>query len=198
MRRVNVRRAAALVVCGLALAAPANASAATQCPASAVAQVFLPWGDLAWYTSVPDGGMELRRGAWRLDDSAAFRGGNEPYFVRSRLDQWSLAVPAGGSAVSAPMCIGLGHPTLRLFARNSAPAGGRLSVAVEFTDPSGVHRSQRIALLAATDSWAPTVPIPIVANALSLLSVQDVAFRFASAGGEWLVDEVYVDPYGKG
>jgi hypothetical protein len=53
-------------------------------------------------------------------------------------------------------------------------------------------------MLAANGAWAPTPPIAIWANALSLLVPQQVAFRFAADGGEWQIDDVYVDPYGKG
>jgi hypothetical protein len=41
--------------------------------------------------------------------------------------------------------------------------------------------------------------VPVSVNLLSLLGDQDVAFRFAPAGGdEWAIDDVYVDPYKKG
>ena len=62
----------------------------------------------------------------------------------------------------------------------------------------GVRTSERIALLTGADAWTPTMPIPIVANMLSPLSAQQVDFKFSSAGGRWLIDDVYVDPYGKG
>jgi hypothetical protein len=39
-----------------------------------------------------------------------------------------------------------------------------------------------------------------VANLLGVLggSHTPVAFRFRADGGDWLIDDVYVDPYGKG
>jgi hypothetical protein len=48
--------------------------------------------------------------------------------------------------------------------------------------------------------WAPTPLLPVVLNALSLLRSQSVAYRFAPAddSGRWWIDDVYVDPYGKG
>jgi hypothetical protein len=197
MRKVDLYRAVVLALCGLSLL-PASAPATAWCPPQPVAQVFLPWGDLAWYASVPDGGMEARQGAWRLEGSAKFVEANEPYFVRSKGDAWSLALSSGDSAVSARTCIGVGHPTLRFFARSSNPAEATLRVAVEFTDLTGVRRSQQIALLAGDTSWAPTPPVLIVANALCLLNTQEVAFRFTAADGRWWIDDVYVDPYGKG
>jgi hypothetical protein len=198
MRRVNLCRAVVLVLCGLSLGVPASAVAQTGCPKQPVAQVFLPWGDLAWYASVTDGGMETQQGAWTLSDSATFAPVNEPFFVRSASDRWSATLKPGASAVSAPTCIGIGHPTLRLFARSANPTGGTLRIAVGYNDLSGVRRSQQIAMLVGGGSWAPTPPVAIVANLLALVTPQQVTFRFTADGGQWLVDDVYVDPYGKG
>src|SRR3954463_12279092 len=116
MRRVDLCRAVVLVVCGLSLGMPASAVAKAGCPAQPVEQVFQRWGDLAWYASVTDGGMETQQGAWSLSDSATFAPVNEPFFVRSASDRWSVKLKAGASAVSSPTCIGIGHPTLRAFA----------------------------------------------------------------------------------
>ena len=197
MRTVERVRAVVLVLCGLALALPAGAAAQAGCPSQSAAQVFMPWADPAWYTSVPDGGLEARSGAWSLRDGASFVADNEPYFVRSPSDAWSLSLPSGASATSAPTCISLGHPTLRLFARSGKP-GGTLRVAIEFTDITGNVRTQQIAMLTADGAWAPTPAIAIFANALSLLVPQQVAFRFTAADAKWQIDDVYVDPYGKG
>jgi hypothetical protein len=198
MRTVERVRAVVLVLCGLSLALPASAAAQAECPPQPVAQVFMPWGDPAWYASVADGGMETRLGAWSLGGSARFVTGNEPFFVRSPGDAWSLSLPSGASAIGAPTCVNLGHPTLRLFARSGNPTQGTLRIAVEFTDLTGARRTQQIAMLAADGSWAPTPPIAIFANTLSLAIPQQVRFRFTADGAKWQLDDVYVDPYGKG
>jgi hypothetical protein len=198
MLTVERVRAVLLVLCGLALALPATAAAQAGCPSQPTAQVFMPWSDPGWYAPVSDGGMEAQTGAWGLLDSAKFVNGNEPYFVRSPSDAWSLSLSSGASATSAPMCVSLGHPTLRLFAHSGNAAAGRLHIAVEYTDVTGARRAQEIALLAGDGGWAPTPPIAIFANALSLLIPQQVAFRFTAEGAKWQIDDVYVDPYGKG
>jgi hypothetical protein len=198
MRKVDLCRALGLALCGLSFGVPANAQTVPVCPAQPVAQVFMPWSDPAWYESMPDGAMEVRNGAWRLNGAASFVAGNEPYHVHAQGDAWALELGDGGSAVSAPVCIGIGHPALRLFARTSKPTQSGLRVALEFTDLTGVRRSQEIARLTAGGSWAPTPPVLIVANALSLLKPQWVSFRFTADGGRWQLDDVYVDPYGKG
>jgi hypothetical protein len=199
MRTLNVHvTAAALAICVLSLACPAAAQASQQCPSQPVAQIFRPWGDLGWYASIRDGGMEQRSGAWSLRGDAAFAPGNEPYYVTSPQDGWSLSLPVGAAATSAPTCIGLGHPMLRFFARSMTPTQGQLRIDVQFTDLTGTLRSQQIALLAVGRSWQPTLPIPIVVNSLSLLAPLEVQFRFTASGGAWSIDDVFVDPYGKG
>jgi hypothetical protein len=199
MRKLNVHvAAAALAICVLSLACPGAAQASQQCPSQPVAQIFRPWADPGWYESIRDGGMEQRSGAWSLRGDAAFAPGNEPYYVSSPQDGWSLSLPPGAAATSAPTCIGLGHPTLRFFARSKTPTQGTLRIDVLSTDLTGTVRSQQIALLAAGSSWQPTAPIPLVVNSLSLLAPLDVQLRFTASGGGWSLDDVYVDPYGKG
>jgi len=198
MLKVDLRRAGLIAVCVLLLGAPASARAFETCPAQPVAQAFRQWGDPGWYTLVPDGGMETRAGAWRLSGAAAFVSGNEPFFVRSPGDLWSLRLPAGAAAGSALTCIQLGHPTLRFFVRNAGAETARLQVSVEFVDLAGVRRSLPVAAVTGKSAWAPTPILPIVLNVASPLTAQQVAFRFAPAGGDWQIDDVYLDPYGKG
>jgi hypothetical protein len=198
MRRADLFRAVVLVLTGLSLAVPASAAAQAGCPPQPVAQVFQPWGDYAWYASVDDGGMETQQGAWSLSGPATFELGNEPFFVRSASDRWSAKLKPGAAAVTAPTCIGVGHPTLRLFGRSVNSGNGTLRIAVEYTDLVGTRRSQQLAVLGAASSWGPMPPVMIVANALSLVVPQWVTFRFTADGGQWFIDDVYVDPYGKG
>jgi hypothetical protein len=198
MLRIDLRRAVVMAVCAFLLGAPASARAFEACPTQPRAQVFAPWGDPSWYALAPDGGMETRAGAWRLSGAAAFVNGNEPFFVRSRGDLWSLRLPAGAEAASAPTCIGLGHPTLRFFVRNTGAATGRLQVSVGFVDPAGIPRSLPLGVLTGSSTWAPTPILPILVNLTSPLSAQYVTLRLEPAGGDWQVDDVFLDPYGKG
>jgi hypothetical protein len=190
-RRIGPAGALALAV--LVLAAPAQARAAG-CPSQPVTQTFLPWLDPAWYVPAPGGDVE-GGSEWTLAGGAAVTGGNEPYLAGER----SLALPAGSSATTAPMCIGIEHPTLRLFARNTGDPASVLSVAVVFRDVLGLRHALPVGVVGAGAEWGPTPVVPVVVNLLSLLGDQDVAFRFTPVGGgEWSIDDVYVDPYKKG
>ena len=47
--------------------------------------------------------------------------------------------------------------------------------------------------------WRPTPVMPVVVNLLPLLpgEMTPVAFRFTADGGDWLIDDVWVDPYSR-
>jgi hypothetical protein len=185
--------AGALAIAVLVFAMPAEARAAG-CPAQPVTQTFMPWLDPAWYVPAPGGDVE-GGGEWTFSGGAAVAAGNEPFLAGER----SLALPAGSSATTAPMCVGIEHPTVRLFARNTGEPTSLLAVSVVFRDILGVQRSLPVGAVAASSSWAPTPVMPVVANLLSLLGNRDVSFRFAPVGdGAWTIDDVYVDPYKKG
>jgi hypothetical protein len=186
--------AGALAIAVLALAVPAQARAAG-CPSQPVFQTFQPWLDPAWYVPAPGGDVEGGGGEWTLVDGAAVADGTEPFLAGGR----SLTLPAGSSATTAPMCVGVEHPTLRLFARNTGDSASLLAVSVVFRDPLGLRHALPVGMIAAGSRWAPTPVMPVVANLLAVLGDQDVAFRFAPVGdGQWAIDDVWVDPYKKG
>jgi hypothetical protein len=186
--------AGVLALAALVFAMPAEARA-SGCPAQPLTQTFRPWLDPAWYVPAPGGDVEGGGGEWTLSGGAAVADGNEPFLAGDR----SLALPAGSSATTAPMCVGIEHPTVRLFARNTGDPASLLTVSVVFRDILGGQRSLAVGTVAARSSWAPTAVMPVVVNLLSLLGDQDVSFRFTPVGdGKWTIDDVYVDPYKKG
>jgi hypothetical protein len=201
---VSLRRGlglALLVILGalaiLALPGPAHAAG---CPEQPLDRTFRPWLDPAWYTPAPNGGLESGVSGWTLERGAAVVPGNEPFHVGGSGDASSLALPSGGSATTAPVCIGVEHPTLRFFARNTGDPTSLLTVSVVFRDALGLRHTLPVGVVAAGREWAPTPVVPVVVNLLSLLGDQQVAFAFTAADGrgEWTIDDVYVDPYKKG
>jgi hypothetical protein len=184
-----------------ALAAPAGASAgpladqAPSCDSQVMSQPFLPWADVASYTLNPGGSFEDGGAGWLLD-GASVAAGNEPFNVTAASDGQSLSLPAGSSAVSAPICVGIEHPDIRFFASGSNPAA-RLTVEVLFESASGNVLSAPIGTVSGSSGWAPTAPFPIVANLLAILPGNDtaVAFRFRASAGSFRIDDLYVDPY---
>jgi hypothetical protein len=127
--------------------------------------------------------------------------GNESFYVRSGADSKSLSLPTGASATTSEMCIGLLHPTLRLFVSNSGSVLSTLKVEAVVTDSSGKTHASFVGLVLGTRAWQPSLPLLILQNLKSLPVVTDgtsrVAFRFTAQGlfGSWRIDDVYVDPF---
>jgi hypothetical protein len=193
------------VVAGLAAAAlilPASAGAgplvatATNCADQSLAQVFLPWADVASYTLQPGGDFEPGSPDWRLTTGADDATVNEPWAVGDEMDGHSLALTLGSSATSPSICVGIEHPDIRFFARASSSTAV-LKVEVLFEDGAGNVQALPIGTVTGNTGWAPTAPMPIAVNLLPLLpgSKTPVAFRVTAASGSWKIDDFYVDPY---
>jgi len=200
-----IRRRAAGLVTTVALSFVPSAQAVeptvnAACDGQVAEQPFMPWVDPASYVLVPNGTVE-RGGGWAVEGGAARTAGNEIYQVHGEDDASSLALPAGSSATTAPMCVGLEHPTLRLFVRNRGSMLSSLRVEVLFEDATGQSHAVPIGDVFGSSAWRPTPPLVVVANLLSLRPGEhvDVAFRFTPQGaGHWSVDDVYVDPFRHG
>jgi hypothetical protein len=188
----------------LILPRPAHAgvlvASATDCEDQVLAQPFLPWLDPAAYFLLPDGSFEAGGRGWALEDGAGVVAGGEPHDVSHNGALAALRLGGGGSATSPAVCVGLEHPTARLFARNTGSLLGTLRVDVEFEDAAGEVHALPVALLLGGQRWAPTLPLAMIANLLPLLpgSHTAIALRFTAQGGDWEIDDVHVDPYRKG
>jgi hypothetical protein len=187
-----------------AWAAPASqagvlVSSATNCDDQTFEQPFLPWADVANYVLAPDGTFEQDAGGWSLAGGASLVSGNESFHVHGSTESSSLSLPAGAKATSGSMCVGIEHPTLRVFARNSGAALSALKVEVLFEDATGTVRALTIGRLTGGTQWQPSIVMPVVANLLPLLPGERtaVAFGFSAQndGGSWQIDDTYVDPY---
>ncbi len=157
-----------------------------------VSSPFAPWGDSSLYFLAPNGDFGSGADGWQggevVADSSPLSGGG------------ALRLQDGDRATSPGVCVGLDTPTMRFFARNAGDPGGELDVDVRFESLLGLTLTLPIGSVSGGGAWAPSPTLPIVANLLGVLggSHTPVAFRFRADGGDWLIDDLYVDPYGKG
>jgi hypothetical protein len=167
-----------------------------QCEGRALERPFVPWLDPMTYTLVSEGSFEAAPAGWALTGGASRVDGNETHYVHGADDGYSLALPPGSSATTPSTCVGLEHPTLRFFARNTGSALSTLRVDVRVETSLGLVLTVPLGVVAAGSSWQPTLPMPVLVNLLPLLPGQytPVAFRFTPLGGNWRIDDVYVDP----
>jgi hypothetical protein len=172
------------------------------CSQQQVQTPFAPWLDFSPYAIAPGGTFETGAPNWRLSGGAQVIVGNEPWHVDGAGDSHSLALPQGSSATSAPACAAVTTPTLRFFAKST---GGlllsALRVDVVFKTTLGLVDTLPVGVLPALGTWTPSLPYVLVVNNLALLSsgYGTVQFRFTPVGSaSWQIDDVYVDPWGKG
>jgi hypothetical protein len=190
--------AAAVLAGVLAPAGRANADVLDPDCAGSPAQVFLPWLDPDSYVLAPDGGFEQSAAGWRLSGGAAVVAGNEPWSVLG--GSHSLSLPAGSSATSPAMCVGLLYPTVRTFATRT---GGLLNLStlrvdILYDGANGEVQTATLGLILGGGSWQPTLPVVALGNLLATVSDANsaVALRFTPVGSaNWKIDDVYVDPY---
>jgi hypothetical protein len=191
MRRQNLIALTILLAAALASLAGtgvARADTSTACDSAPVLQPFAPWGDLSWYSFVPNGGFEQGSSSWSLGGSAAVVDGNETFNVNDPGDSSSLALGPSGKATSDPMCVTPDDPS------------SQLKVMIRFTDVNGLLRTVPVAYLSAGSDWQPSDLIPVTVSQLAPVLAggpTDVSFRFASQndGGVWSIDDVYLDPF---
>ena len=209
LSRLCKRTAVTALTAAVALAAGAGTASAgvlvasaPDCDAQSLSKTFLPWWDIANYTALSGGDFEGAGDGWAMTGGAAIADGNETYRVGGSDDSHSLALPAGSSATSPAICVGLNHPTVRFFNKRQSGGWGPLAsvrVDVLFETATGTVASLPIGFAGNGGSWRPTSPMLVVANLLPLLPGERtaVAFRFSAQGADFSVDDVWVDPYSK-
>jgi hypothetical protein len=180
---------------------PAAADLLPGCEGQTLERPFLRWLDPLHYTLAPNGGFEDGSAGWALTGGAKVVSGNESFYVRSGADSKSLSLPTGASATTSEMCVGLLHPTVRLFVSNTGSILSTLKVEAVVTDSSGKTQTSLVGLVLGTRTWQPSLPLLILQNLQSLPLLTDgttsVSFRFTAQGvfGSWRIDDVYVDPF---
>jgi hypothetical protein len=195
----RIRFGLVVVAAALAwLAATPSSRASTltsSCTYGAASRPFVPWGDLASYRLVPGGSFEAGAPGWTLAGGARVVSGNESFYVHSTLDRSSLALPAGSSATTAPFCVSLVRPTIRLFVANGGSSTSKLRVRVVFRGLLGVLGTFDGGTITARPSWNASPVMLATLNApLGTKSAQFV-FTPADSTGAWRIDDLYVDPW---
>jgi hypothetical protein len=187
---------AAVLLFGIPAAAQASA-----CQAAPTTKAFAAFGDNANYSLAPNGSFEAGAGSWSLT-GAWVQSGNESFKVGGAADSKSLALKATGKAVSPAFCVGIEHPTFRLFARRTSGSWGVLYAKVRWTQ-NGVTNETVVGSYSAGDTaWHPTQSFNLaqvlgIWNNDQSYQVQ-LVFDAERGGGNWAIDDVYVDPYSRG
>jgi hypothetical protein len=161
-------------------------------------QVFAPWGDLAYYYLVPNGGLERGSYGWSLNGSADVVDGNEPFLPTGT---HSLSLPSGSSALSPVTCIGPKNLYVRMFA--SDENGGDAGLRVRVIWYGLLNKVLGVTDFTTFDSGAPWAPSSKLNSSggfnllVPLLGSTSARIQLTPIGDDsnWVVDDVYIDPF---
>jgi hypothetical protein len=199
MKSNLLRKLILAAVTALAVAA-LSAASAQACSYSGAEQVFQPWGDNSYYVLAPNGGFEAGGTGWSLGGGAKAVEGNESFFLNGAADSKALALPAGSSALSPPICMSIDTPTFRLLARNNGDPASYLKVEAIYP-LLGLLRTKTLSTVKAGPTWAPTQQMSTVltlSTVVGTLIPSAVQIRITPVGaGDWQIDDLYVDPFAR-
>jgi hypothetical protein len=170
-----------------------------------IEQPFTQWDDYADYFLIRGGDFSAGGAGWAWNGGGALYPEDNAYTAYPG-DPASGALTTGQAATSPPVCVSIDDPTLRFFVRNKGAATGTLKVEALYTDTDGNPQAVTLGTLTSSDAGNAWTPSPIVDLTAPLHPQLDadgftsVNFRFTAQGdgSSWLVDDVYLDPYGKG
>lgn len=158
------------------------AASAQACSYPAGEPVFSAYGDPRPYVLVPGGDFTSDGAGWTLEGGATIGSG-------------TLSLPAGSSAVSPAICVSKETPSLRSMARDSGVPGANLQVEVLY---EGLEAAQnRVVAGDKDEAWDPTHPLAQNFGLATLGGDSSARVRITAVGGDWEVDDVYVDPFAR-
>jgi hypothetical protein len=196
----SVRKLIAIATAVLAISAT-WAGAAQACSYTGAEQVFKPWGDQHSYVLAPDGGFEAGGQGWYLGGGAKTVAGNEAFYLNGAADSRSLSLPAGSTVTSPPICMSIDTPVFRLLARNSGDPSSGLKVEATYA-LLGLVRTKTVSTVYGNSSWAPSQQLSTVLSLSTVVgtvipSAIQIRITPVGSGGNWQVDDVYIDPFAR-
>ena len=194
----------AAALCALAFSAPAQAGllsgvlpglvSPSDTPSvceTTVSQPFARWGDSSSYVLVPGGSFEPGSPAWALSGGARVVSGNEPFYVHSKNDKYSLYMPAGSSVTTPPMCFAPGDWKVRFFA-----TGGTVRVKIVVKSLLGVLSVLDAGTVSSGGTWQPSAELKLyLTNLGAVLATDSISLRLEAGSTSVRIDDAYLDPW---
>jgi hypothetical protein len=186
--------ATAIILTVLGFAAYASTARAA-CSYPDATQVFAPWKDKGWYQLAPEGGLEGGATGWTFEGGAALVADPEARNHDGAQEETALSLPYGASATSPPVCVDETTPNFRVMLRNFGEEGAKLQVTVRY-EAASAQAKEHDTDVRAEEEWGPS-------RSVKLKTQQDeervarITFTAADPDGEYLVDDLYVDPFAR-
>jgi hypothetical protein len=133
---------------------------------------------------------------WSRSGSVARVAGNEPFMLAGAGHSSSLRLRKGGSVTTPLVCVSRELPHLRFVAK--ASGSGQLDAEVRVYENGKVTDSSSGSVSPADHAmWAPSRILDLKVDRLQPGQTGSVTVTFRSQG-DWLLDDVLIDPYRRG
>ena len=183
----------------VALATTAAAASAACPPPAPTSQPFAPWGDRASYTLAGGGAFEDAL-SWTVQGTPTLALENDPFQLGGP-GATSVRL-TGRQAITSPvLCVSADHPYLRFVGR-ARDRYTRLVLEVLWSD-KGVYKEKVLEEHPADlwQRWAPSKIVPLggaLPTGSGELHEIRLRFKLKDGVGDWLVDDLFIDPVKRG
>jgi len=194
-RRLGVLALATFAVLFLLTAFTSLAHAACSYPDAE--QVFTPYKDKGYYQLAPDGALGEGGTGWTLEGGAELV--LEPG-VRAHeglQEETAVSLPFGAKATSPPFCVDETTPNFRFMMRNTGDKGGKIRVTVSYENTRKVVKAKNNDVHSDDlEEWVPTPSLKLDTGDEDE-RVARITFTAKDPKSEYLVDDLYVDPFAR-
>jgi hypothetical protein len=171
-----------------------NETLPAACEAPSTYQAFSGFGDQGWYYLAPDGGFEQSL-SWTSRGTTAIVNETDPFNLSGTSDRSSLHLGADAAVRTPKLCVTSEIPHMRFVAR-AARGSGQLDVKVNLYAADGSVTDSSSGSISPSDhsGWNPSRAVGLKTDALApgASGYVDIVFR---SQGDWLVDDVLIDPW---
>jgi hypothetical protein len=196
--RQHRRRLTGATLLWICVLVVAGSAAEAKCKLPATTQAFAQWGDDSSYVLANGGSFEEKL-KWDGTHPPVLTLENNPFLLAGP-GQWSMRLTGSQELTSPSLCVNTLHPHLRFVARAVDPHS-RLIVEALWK-----HRGDRAEQVLDEHAsgmwqvWAPSNLVPLATALPSSTKDYRVRLRFRLMGGvgDWLIDDVFIDPVKRG
>lgn len=194
-----------LVLAGLTVTVASPATAAVDCTPRSTTKAFAQFGDTNDYFPVTNGRFEVgslglndELSGWSQATTATIVAENEPWRILGAADQRALSLRQGAWMLSYRFCVQVGEDSARLFVKSPGVKGARLHVEATVIDSdesdSANEAVNTLTIDGSQPGWMPTPRLPLP-NVYDARGLQYVTLEITAERGDWLVDDILVDPW---
>jgi hypothetical protein len=176
---------------------------AATCTALPTSTIFSSFNDFNNYFAMPGGSFEAGAPGWSFQNAGIVGATNDTFTTGSH----ALKLSNAGSVTSAPICINPQIPMLRFFVKSNVAAGStgnysQLNVSALIKNSAGSQLTYFLGQLQGSSygSWTLSPQFTwgkqfdswlFQADGTATLQLQ---LTYQGQGGQWWIDDVYVDP----